>query len=63
MKTQKLVKCNSKEEDNYVDERCQICGKRMVNIRYIWIGIEDDRYYCQSCRNKYNIDAVECNDI
>jgi transposase-like protein len=53
--------CN-KEVESFVDERCQSCGKRMTNVKYIWVD-ENDSYICQSCKNKYNIDARHCDDL
>lgn len=59
----KEVNYNSNEELDCVDEECANCHKHMTNVKYIWVGIKDDLYYCQSCKNTYNINAVKCKDI
>jgi len=50
-------------ELDLVEEKCRRCGKRMLNVKYIWVGIEDDKYYCQTCVNKYRLEAVLCDDL
>jgi hypothetical protein len=50
-------------EFDYVEERCQCCGKIMTNVKYIWVGLNDDRYYCRTCVSEYNISAVKCREL
>ena len=58
---------NSEDSNNIeldrVDERCGECGKRMTNVKYIYVGLEDDAYYCKKCVSEYGMDAVRCMDI
>lgn len=54
---------NKNIEFDLVDEVCQRCHKRMFNAKYIWVGINDDRYYCTYCKNKFGLNAVLCDGI
>jgi len=54
---------NNNKELDYIYEECNCCRKHMMNEKYIWVGIKDDLYYCQSCVGIYEIDAVRCRDI
>jgi len=50
-------------EDDLVSEYCSFCNDEMINIKYIFVGIEDDLYYCSDCSDYHNIKVVKCRDI
>jgi hypothetical protein len=54
---------NNKEDCICVSEDCQCCGKEMTDEKYIYIGLDDDRYYCKNCVDKYDIEAVKCKEL
>ena len=50
-------------EDDLVSECCSICKEEMINVEDIFVGIEDDLYYCQDCSVYHNIKVVKCRGI
>lgn len=61
------LKVKKKAKDNIeldlVEERCFRCGKRMLNVKYIYYDIDSGNYVCKSCNNKYKLDAILCDDL
>jgi len=51
------------EDNDYVEERCQLCGKRMTNVKYIYTNLDDGNYYCKKCVNTYDINSVLCAEM
>jgi len=62
MKTQKVLS-HKEVEDDGVSECCSICKEEMINIEEIFVGIEDDLYYCSECSDYHGIDVVKCKEI
>jgi len=59
-----------KEVDNkynndldYISENCTICGEELIRVEDIFIGRNDDLYYCLDCTKYHGIDVVERRDI
>lgn len=49
--------------DKFVDIDCFKCNKQLHDLKIIYIGVEDDRYYCERCRDEYNILCRNLNDV
>ena len=62
MKMQKVLS-HKEVEDDLVSEYCSFCREEMMNVKYIFVGTEDDLYYCQECSDYHNIKVVKCRDI
>lgn len=58
---------NTKQEsynnNYYLSEQCFYCQKEFIDINDILVDIEKDRYICQDCADKLNINTVPCLDI
>jgi len=66
MKMQNRLFHNGKEvEDDldYISENCVICKEELIRIDDIWVGMEDNNYYCTECKGYHNISAIKCKDI
>jgi len=60
---QERCKGDDHEDNDYVEERCQSCGKRMTNVKYIYTNLDDGNYYCKKCVNTYDIKALPCAEM
>lgn len=63
MAMQKVLSHNRYELDQYISETCTYCNEELTNIDDIWIGKDDDNYYCTDCKDYHSIDAVRCRDM
>ena len=49
--------------DQYISENCHCCKEELIRVEDIFVGIEDNHYYCEDCAKYNNISVVECKDI
>ena len=64
MKTQKLVSYKEVEDElDYISENCNCCGEQLIRVEDIFVGKEDNNYYCEDCAKYNKISVVECKDI
>lgn len=49
--------------DSMVKETCWYCRETMTEVEDIYVSVEEDRYICLDCANKYNIQIVKCLEI
>ena len=64
MKMQKVFHKEVDDDlDQYISENCVICKEELIKIDDIWVGREDNNYYCAECKGYHNISAVKCKDI
>lgn len=46
-----------------ISENCSHCGLELVRVEDIWVGKDDDLYYCLDCKDYHKINVVPCDDI
>jgi len=51
------------ELDQYISENCHHCKEELIRVEDIFVGIEDNHYYCEDCAKYNKISVVECKDI
>lgn len=66
--TAKVESHNSLENQDidlnqYISETCHICNEELVSINDIWVGKDDDSYYCTECKDYHSIKAIRCRDL
>jgi len=54
---------DNNELDQYISENCAICKEELIRVEDIFVGKEDNNYYCLDCSKYHGIDVVECRDI
>jgi hypothetical protein len=54
--------CDNSGNESYISEQCFRCEKEFISIKDIFVGTEDDRYYCRDCADTYEIEVVKCRD-
>jgi len=63
MTKQKVSSYNKEDELNYISENCHMCKEELIIVEDIWVGREDNNYYCTDCKEYNKIDAVRCREI
>jgi len=64
MKMQKVLNHNIVEDElDYISENCHYCKEELIRVEDIFVGKEDDLYYCKDCAKYHNIDVVKCKEI
>jgi len=65
MKTQKVLSHKEVEDhlDQYISENCHHCKEELIRVEDIFLGIEDNNYYCEDCAKYNKIHVVECKEI
>lgn len=48
--------------DEFVDINCFSCDRELHDIKYIFVGNDDDRYYCYRCSRERSIDCTRLYD-
>lgn len=51
------------ELDQYISENCNKCKEELIGVGDIFIGKEDDLYYCLDCCKYHNIKVSKCREI
>lgn len=54
---------NDYYNDYCLNESCFYCQKEFIHIDDVLVDTERDRYICEDCANKRNIETVNCMDI
>lgn len=50
---------DNSEAESYIYEECFCCGKDMIDIKDIFVDI-NDHYVCHKCANTYRLNVVRC---
>jgi len=64
--TKQVKQCKGYVEDDldqYISENCHYCGEELIRVEEIFVGKEDNNYYCNDCAKYNNIKVVECKEI
>ena len=56
-------KCSKNDNLDRINESCSVCRKHFVRVEDVYVGIDDDRYYCLICAKELHIDICECRDM
>lgn len=54
---------NDYYNDFYLFEQCFYCQKDFIHIKDVLVDTERDRYVCQECADKRNMNTVPCISI
>jgi len=63
MTKQKVLSYNIESDLDYISENCHMCREELIVIDDIWVGREDNNYYCTDCKDYNGINAVSCKGI
>jgi len=54
---------NDLELDQYISENCHWCKEELIRVKDIFVGKEDNNYYCEDCKDYHKINVFKCKDI
>jgi DNA-directed RNA polymerase subunit RPC12/RpoP len=51
-----------KNNENFINEQCSICGKEFKSVSQIRVDVDRDRYVCKRCSRENHLHTTECMD-